>query len=159
MAPSARALNYTLTDKAVLAAKPQAKPYPVADAGGLFLEVLVSGSRVWRYSYRIDGKRTKVTIGPYPEWTIKAARNKHELLRAMVAEGIDPARQKQIDKIDAIAAEVRAETFETFAKTWLAQKLAGATKRTRNQTIGWLTNDVYPAIGSLPLVTFTRGTC
>ena len=151
MAPTVRSINYTLTDKAVLAAKPKAKPYPVADGGGLFLEVLVSGSRVWRYSYRIDGKRTKVTIGPYPEWTITAARDKHREYREAVAKGIDPARKKQIDKIETAAAEVQAETFETFAQTWLIQKMRSATDRTRKQTIGWLTNDVYPAFGKLPL--------
>ena len=64
MAP--RTCNYTLTDKRIQAAKPRAKPYPLADAGGLYVDVLTSGSKVWRYSYRIDGKRTKVTIGKLP---------------------------------------------------------------------------------------------
>jgi hypothetical protein len=64
MAQLPRSVNYTLTDKKVAAAKPKAKPYPLADGGGLYIEVLLSGSKVWRYSYGFNGKRTKVTIGP-----------------------------------------------------------------------------------------------
>ena len=92
MAPNHRALNYTLTPTKVHAAKPKAKAYPLADAGGLYLDILPSGSKVWRYSYRIDGKRTKVTIGPYPSIGIKAARDAHESLRGKLLDVINPAR-------------------------------------------------------------------
>ena len=40
--------------------------------------MLVSGSTVWRYKYHRDGKREKVTIGPYPAVGIKTARDRHE---------------------------------------------------------------------------------
>lgn len=152
MAPTPRALNYTLTDKKVLAAKPKEKPYPLADGGGLFLEVLPSGSKVWRYSYRVDGKRTKVTIGPYPVVTIKAARNAHEAHRGTLFSGVDPARQKQIEKIERTAAvSSKSQTFESFARTWFAEKHSNATARTQKQNLGWLVNDVFPKIGAIPL--------
>lgn len=151
MAPNQRALNYTLNDKTVRAAKPGAKAYPLADGGGLYLEVLPSGSKAWRYSYRIDGKRTKVTIGSYPEIGIKAARDAHEQLRAQLATGINPARKKQVDKIERVAKAAQTGTFQTFAKIWVIEKLSTTTARTQKQTLAWLKNDVYPAIGSLPL--------
>lgn len=151
MAPVPRALNYTLTDRTALAAKPKAKPYPIADGGGLFLEVLPSGSKVWRYSYRIDGKRTKVTIGQYPLIGIKAARDRHEELRRTLLEGVDPARQKQIAKVERIAQVAQALTFKTFAEIWVAEKLASVTERSRKQATRWLANDVYPLIGAIPL--------
>src|SRR5450830_398544 len=142
MAP--RTCNYTLTDKKINAAKPRDKPYPIADGGGLYLEVLVSGSKVWRYSYRIDGKRTKATIGAYPRVTIKDARNAHESMRDTLEDGIDPARKKQLDKIETIATTAQAETFESFARLWFAEKLALATARTQKQNMGWMVNDVFP---------------
>ncbi|MDO8777722.1 MAG: tyrosine-type recombinase/integrase [Burkholderiaceae bacterium] len=149
MAP--RTCNYTLTDKKINAAKPREKPYPVADGGGLYLDVLASGSKVWRYSYRIKGKRTKATIGAYPHVSIKAARNAHEAMRDTLAGGIDPARQKQIDKIERVAQAVQAETFETFARLWFVEKMALATERTKKQNLGWMVKDVFPVIGSIPL--------
>ena len=149
MAP--RTCNYTLTDKKINAAKPRDKPYPLADGGGLYLEVLASGSKVWRYSYRIDGKRTKATIGAYPRIGIKEARNAHEAMRDTLAGGIDPAQQKQIDLAARAAQVAQAETFESFAGTWFAEKMAQATARTQKQNLRWMKNDVYPAIGQIPL--------
>ena len=151
MAPTPRALNYTLTDKKVSTAKPKDKPYPLSDGGGLYLEVLPSGSKVWRYSYRINGKRTKVTIGPYPTITIKAARNSHEAHRGTLLVGVDPARKKQIEKIERTATVAKSQTFESFARTWFAEKHGNATARTQKQNLGWLVNDVFPRIGAIPL--------
>jgi len=151
MAPTHRALNYTLTDRRITAAKPARKPYPLADGGGLYLDIMPGGSKVWRYSYRVDGKRTKATIGPYPLITIKQARDKHEELRRQLLDGINPARQKQIDKIEATAAIKQAQTFKDFAQIWLAESQATITARYRKQTTGWLEKDVYPALGALPL--------
>lgn len=151
MAPTPRALNYTLDAKTANAAKPKAKPYPIADGGGLFLEVMPGGSKVWRYSYRIDGKRTKVTIGPYPTVGIKAARDRHEELRKTLLDGVNPARQKQIAKVERIAQVAKAMTFKAFAEIWVAEKLASMTERSRRQATRWLENDVYPVIGQIRL--------
>lgn len=151
MAHFPRAVNYTLTDKKINATKPRDKPFPLADGGGLYLEILVSGSKVWRYSFGFDGKRTKATIGPYPLITIKEARDKHEELRKQLLDGINPARQKQIDKIEAAAAVEQAQTFKDFAQTWLTEQQTTITQRSLKQTTNWLTNDIYPAFGALPL--------
>ena len=151
MAPTPRALNYTLDAKTANAAKAKEKPYPLADGGGLYLEVLPGGSKVWRYSYRIDGKRTKVTIGQYPTISIKAARDRHEELRKTLLDGVNPARQKQIAKIERIAQVAQAMTFKAFAEIWVAEKLANMTQRSRTQATRWLANDVYPVIGAIPL--------
>ena len=103
--------------------------------GGLYVDVLTSGSKVWRYSYRIGGKRTKLIIGSYSAIGIKAARSTHEDQVAKLAAGIDPARQKQFDKISATATTAQAQTFETFAKVWFAEKMAQATARTQKQNL------------------------
>jgi integrase len=151
MAHSSRAVNYILTDKAIQAAKPKAKPYPLTDGGGLYVEVLVSGTKAWRYSYGFNGKRTKVTIGTYPAISIKAARDAHEGLRATRATGVDPARKKQVDQIEHKSDVAKTQTFETFARVWFAEKLAHATARTQKQNLGWMVNDVFPQIGAIPL--------
>lgn len=150
MAPIPRALNYTLTDRKIAKASPIEKPYPLTDGGGLYLDVMPGGSKVWRYSYRIDGKRTKTTIGPYPLITIKEARDRHENLRRQLLDGINPARQKQIDKIEAAAVE-QTQTFKDFAQVWLAEQQDAISQRTLKQTTNWLNGNIYPAFGSVPL--------
>jgi len=153
MAQIARAIRYKLTDKKINGkeGRPRDKAFPLADGGGLFLEVLPTGSRVWRYSYGFDGKRTKATIGPYPLIGIKEARDRHDYMRRQLLDGINPARQKQIDKIEATAAKVQAQTFKDFAETWLTEQQNTITARTRKQTSRWLENDINPAIGALRL--------
>lgn len=152
MVQSHRAINYKLNDKAIKAAKPQAKPYSLTDGAGLFLEVLPTGAKVWRFAYMANGKRGKVTIGSYPIVGIKAARDAHEENRVLLAAGTDPARRKRLDKIEAVAKVAQAQTFEEFAKIWFTEsKMAQATQRTKKQNMAWLVNDVFPAIGSLPL--------
>lgn len=63
---------------------PRERAYPLTDGGGLYLDVLPSGSKVWRYMYRRDGKR--VTIGPYPAIDIEKSRNEHKLRREQLHE-------------------------------------------------------------------------
>ena len=151
MANLPRALSYSLTDRKIAKASPIEKPYPLADGGGLFVDIMPGGSKVWRYSYRIDGKRTKTTIGPYPLITIKEARDRHENLRKQLLDGINPARQKQIDKIEAAAAVKQTQTFKDFAQVWLAEQHDAISQRTLKQTTSWLNANIYPAFGSVPL--------
>ncbi len=148
---SGREFNYTLTTVKINAAKPRGKPYPLADGGGLFLEVLPSGSKVWRYSYRVGGKRTKVTIGPYPTITIPAARDAHADHRRQLLAGEDPARQKQQAKAEAVAKAARADAFRAFAQVWIRDTLSTRSEAYRKQTVGILERNAYPRIGDLAL--------
>ena len=50
------------------------KAYQVADGGGLFIEVLPSGAKSFRYGYRLFGKKEKVVLGTYPALSLAAAR-------------------------------------------------------------------------------------
>ncbi len=52
-----------LTDTAIRALKPAAKPYQRADGGGLVVEVMPGGAKVWRLRYRREGKGEKMTLG------------------------------------------------------------------------------------------------
>ncbi len=146
-----RAVNYKLTDKKIQSLKPKDKPYTATDGGGLFIDVQVSGSKIWRFAYMKDGKRGKVSIGPYPAIGIAAARDAHRQQLELVANGADPARQKRLDKIEAAAAQAQVQTFKSFAQVWLKEEQATVTERTRRQVTRWLENDVYPVIGELEL--------
>ena len=47
----------------------------VADAGGLYLWVYENGQKYWRFRYRIDGKEQLLSLGVYPDVSLKEARN------------------------------------------------------------------------------------
>lgn len=56
----------TLTNSIVKAAKAKDKPYKLTDSARLYLLISVSGSKIWKWNYRLDDKDTTYTIGEYP---------------------------------------------------------------------------------------------
>jgi hypothetical protein len=73
-----------LTDAQIKALQPRLARYLITDGRGLSLDVLASGVKSWMYRYRQDGAYGKVTLGRYPDLTLKAARDKRDELAAQV---------------------------------------------------------------------------
>jgi integrase len=147
-------VTYTLTPAKLNAAKPKEKPYILADGGGLYVEVLPSGGKVWRYSYHLDGKRPKLTIGPYPEIGILKAREQHKQMRAKVADGVDPvdARKREIQEVRVAKKEMlNRKTFAQFASVWVAETLFYRSDSYRTQVIRFLDSYINPTIGDRAL--------
>lgn len=48
------------------------------DGGGLYLLIKPSGSRCWRLKFRVAEKEQLLSLGVYPEVTLKAARERRE---------------------------------------------------------------------------------
>lgn len=84
-----------LTDTTLRALKPKDRPYTISDGRGLYVEVLATGSIVWRFRYRLHGKQEKLTIGPYPELSLKQARLRRDDAARAVALGQSPAEAKR----------------------------------------------------------------
>ncbi|SAI90942.1 prophage CPS-53 integrase [Enterobacter hormaechei] len=65
-----------LTDSKIRAAKPLEKSYKLTDAQGLYLTVSASGSKLWYFRYRFEGKENRLAFGSYPQVTLaKPARS------------------------------------------------------------------------------------
>ncbi|WP_334044417.1 Arm DNA-binding domain-containing protein [Burkholderia ambifaria] len=62
-----------LTDVEIRQAKAGNKPTKLTEGNGLYLLVNPSGSRLWRYKYRIVGKENLFAIGEYPRRARRAA--------------------------------------------------------------------------------------
>ena len=86
-----------LTDVAARNAKPKDKPYKITDSGGLYLLVKTTG-KYWRMNYRFAGKQKTLAIGVYPAVSLVDARKKREDARKLLAEDVDPAIVKAINK-------------------------------------------------------------
>ena len=55
-----------LTEIKIKALKPSNRYYKAYDAGGLFLEVMPSGSKLWRFRYQFAGRAKLLSLGDYP---------------------------------------------------------------------------------------------
>ncbi|HAA45558.1 MAG: phage-related integrase [Halomonas sp. 54_146] len=136
----------SLTDTALKALKPKDASYIVSDDRGLYVEVLPSGSIVWRYRYRLDGKREKLTLGKYPALTLKNARLKRDEAAHQVAMGKSPAKRKQQEKVAGAEDATVAEFSERFFKDIQSRDRKDVTMPRR-----YLEKDILPHIGSKPV--------
>jgi integrase len=53
------------------------------------------GGKSFFIDYRIDGLQRRFTIGPFPRWSVAAAREQAKELRKQIDRGIDPAGAKR----------------------------------------------------------------
>ena len=133
----------SLTDTAIRRSKPAEKPYKLSDQHGLFLLVQPKGGRLWRYGYRFNGKQRLLALGQYPVISLAEAREKHMEARRQVAEGIDPAVQKQIEK--------QGSTFEDVALRWVAHWRTDKSPRHAEYVERRMKADIFPSLGSRPI--------
>lgn len=103
-------------------AKPQEKPYRLADGGGLSLLIKPNGSKLWRFRYRFAAKANMLAFGSFPEISLLEAREKRGEARKLLARGIDPSQQKKLDKL--ATAEAAQNTFGSVVADYL-EKLRG----------------------------------
>jgi integrase len=144
-----------LTDAAVRSAKPREKSYKLSDAKGLHLLVQVSGSRLWRYKYRINGAENLFAIGKYPDVSLQQAREARDAAAKLVKLGKHPSHARQAGRL--AAAEASANTFRAVAEEWIAKREKGTKTKEpwsayyAKQVKTVLANDVYGKIGILPI--------
>jgi hypothetical protein len=110
-----------LTIKEIDSAKPNGKPYKLADGGGLCVFVASSGAKLWRWRYRFDGKEKTMSFEEYPLVSLKDVRDLHFAARKVLAAGIDPmAERKAENEAKQSAAEAQQREAEnSFANVAL----------------------------------------
>ncbi|MDA7855861.1 tyrosine-type recombinase/integrase, partial [Pseudomonadales bacterium] len=118
--------------------------------GGLYLLVRTSGSKVWKYDYRINGNRGTFTIGSFPEVPLIDAREAHLEARRLVAKGKNPTEAKNISQLKSQMDEKR---FSHYAKEWVAkQNMAETTEHDLTQR---LDKNLYPYLDKIPIDSLT----
>jgi len=138
-----------LTDTAIRKAKPGTSPRRLSDERGLYLLLNPNGSLWWRWDYRHAGKRKTLSMGTYPDTSLRDARDKREAARKLLAGGADPGEQRKAEK--AAGEEREANSFAVIAEEWLARQVARMAPATLEKA-QWTFNDlVNPWIGNRPV--------
>lgn len=142
-----------LTDITIRHAKPKAKPYKLSDGGGLLLQVQSSGSKLWRFKYRLDGKERVLALGQYPVVTLAEARDRRTEAKRQLDRGDDPIAEKRQDEINRALA--RAQTFGLIAQDFLDKmRKDGRTEQTVRKA-EWIIEDLAAALSSRPITSIT----
>src|SRR6202030_1621119 len=88
-----------LTKRVVETAEPQNRDYLIWDdeLPGFGLRVFVSGKRSYLIQYRSAGRSRRYTIGLHGVWTPELARKEARIQLGRVAQGDNPAEERQLD--------------------------------------------------------------
>jgi integrase len=147
----------TLTVLDIRNAKP---PCRLADGGGLFFEITLTGVKRWLYRFKIDGVNGMYIVGRYPELSLKEARESHFKAKALVRQGINPAKARRGIKRENIEKDnkrrdLRTKSFENIALEWIEQQREGWSMDHARAILETLKRDVFGRIGDQPIDTIT----
>ena len=138
-----------LTDTTIRNAKPRVKPYKLFDEKGLFLLVTPTGGKWWRLKYKFYSKEKLLSLGVYPDVSLKDARTRRDVARKLLAGDIDPSENRKVQK--AVKVERAANSFEVVAREWYAKLAPNWSDAHRVRVIQLFERDVFPWIGGRPI--------
>ena len=138
-----------LTDTAIRGLKPTDKQQRVSDGNGLYLLVTPNGKKNWRFRYFIQGRENMLSLGAYPQVSLKEARERCAAVRKQVSDGIDPSVEKK--------AKIQSQqtTFEKVALEWLENQKAVWSPGYVKMTTKRLENNIFPFLGNRPISEIT----
>ena len=138
-----------LTDTEIKKAKAKEKAYSMGDGGGLYLWVKPTGGKLWRWSYRFDGKEKLMSLGKYPDVSLAQARERHSEARKLFATGVDPMAQRKAEKTAEKAAI--ENSFQSVAAQWLQHWQDGKSPRHVEYIKRRMDADILPRLGPRPI--------
>ena len=136
-----------LTELQVKGAKPKDKPYMVRDDRGLYLRVDASGRKYWILRYWEQKKEHQISLGSYPEISLKDARLKRDEIQTARAKGESPTLR---------SARV-PQQFSEAADEWLTVRMSDKAEGYLRTIRFRLNKYILPALGSWPLRDITSG--
>jgi integrase len=139
-----RRLSKALNDVQLRAWVEQGRPVAKSDGDGLTFTVSANGTAAWVLRYRLGGRRKELTLGKYPDLTIKQARLDATAARLRVAQGIDVAAEKQRSK----TAEKAAWTIREVVKDFEQKKLPEYAPGTAGNLRAYIERDLLPRFGA-----------
>ncbi|WP_315825593.1 MULTISPECIES: tyrosine-type recombinase/integrase [unclassified Bradyrhizobium] len=140
-----------LTKRVVDSAEAQGKDYVIWDdeLPGFGLRVFKSGKRSYLIQYRSAGRSRRYTIGVHGVWTPELARKEAKIQLGRVAQGDNPAEERQLDH----KAVTVKELCELYLRDFEAGLLLGKGGRPKKATTmvtdtGRINRHIVPLIGT-----------
>jgi integrase len=126
------------------------KPFKLSDGKGLYLLLKPQADgkwgKWWRFKYRFGGNEKNLSFGTYPDTSLLQAREKRDSSRKQIADGIDPAITRKIEKAGSIE-----NTFKAIAEDFLITKKNQWSTTHHRHIKECFERDVYPWLGNRPL--------
>lgn len=124
------------------------KLYRCNQITGFALRVTKSGKKAFVLNYRFEGIERRMTIGNYPEWSLKAAQDQAKDLRRLIDTGTDPLTERKIRR----EAHRVSDLFQFYKEV----KFGDTLTRSDKDRISMWEKDILPALGKRPLKDIDR---
>lgn len=141
-----------LSDRALkaLAGKPSAKQKTISDGRGLSVRISPAGAVSFVYFYRLGGRESSpiwLTLGRYPDLSLKAARERRDQCREWLAQGKDPRVYSKLQEQQSLYPV----TVKGAVDYWFDNY--GREKRKNSDMIYQkYENHIFKYIGNVPIV-------
>ena len=142
-----------LSDAAIRNAKPGAKAVKLFDGSGLYLEVSPAGGKWWRLKYRFGGKENRLSLGVYPDVSLKDARERRDATRKLLANDVDPSENRKALK--SARADLAGNSFELVTREWFTKYSTNWAVNHSARIIGRFERDIFPWIGKRAITELT----
>lgn len=128
-------------------AQPKEKDYTINVDTGLSLLIKSTGSKLWRLRYSYAGKRCMISLGKYPQISMKEAKSKQRNCLEMLDKGINPSTHKKVQK----AKQATEKSFKEVILEWYDRHYTDSHPRYKKLVKRRLETYIYPKLGDLPI--------
>ena len=125
----------------------------LTDGKGLYLWVYPNGRKYWRLRYWQFGKEKSLSLGVYPDISLKEARTKCDAERKRLDQGLDPSAERKLNKLKA--QQSAENNFEAIAREWHEHLKHKWTPQYTTSTMRRLEANIFPKMGSRPITDIT----
>ncbi len=151
--PTQEARKTELTDVAIRNAKAEDKQQKLSDKKGLFVLIHPNGSKYWRIKYRYSGKEKLLSLGIYPDVSLKKARERRDEARKQLSNGADPGNIKKQTK--QLIRDAIENSFEPIAREWFEKCSPNWSSGHSKRIMRLLERDIFPWLGNNPIAEIT----
>lgn len=146
-----------LSDMVIRQAKATGKTYTLSDIDGLSLSISDKGGKSWHFRYYWTGKQSRISLGTYPEISLREARSLRDEARVLLAKGINPSAHRKQKQFEAGLAD--GKTFKSVFNKWVEHRkltLKEGRQSTLSQIKRLFEKDVLPFLGQRTIYDIKR---
>lgn len=137
-------MSETITDKLVKSLEPPEKSNRIMydeEVKGFGIRITAADAKSFVLNYRTKtgGRERRYTIGAYPDWSVKAARDEAKRLKREVDQGRDPVGERHIDRT--------APTVKDLADRYISDYLPRKSAKSRHEDAAMINAYILPSLG------------
>jgi|GEM_PF-1574929 len=141
-----------LSEFTIRHARTTGKTYTLGDFDGLSLCVTKTGGKLWFFRYYWKGMQKRMSLGTYPEVSLKQARERRDEARRLLAININPCEHRKQQRHEVEIAV--KQTFEAVYNEWVGFRrlsLKEGRQSTLSQILRVFKKDILPILGEQPI--------